>query len=171
MYVRGESMAEGQEENRMEGIVGLTKLFRNEVVGTPDGSVVVFAGSKAVCAPFAELLAYAVRDKGLKMYFSPLADPADCRRLVWNEGIGYSASSDVSEVQKADIVVVLGGLAMPKFGCTAEKVSDLIGKMSPQGGAKVVGVRFMDIFRRSGWDRLIRFDAMIDATMHVEKRM
>lgn len=171
MYGRGGSMAEGEEENRMEGIVGLTKLFRNEIAGSPDGSIVVFAGSKAVCAPFAELLAYAVRDKGLEMYFSPLADAKDCRRLMWNEGTGYSASAGGVEVEKADMVVVLGGLAMPKFGCPAEKVREFIGKISPQGGARVVGVCFMDILRRSGWDQIIRFDAIIDATMHVEKRI
>lgn len=82
----------------MEGIVGLTKLFRSETNDLSKGAVVIFAGSEAVCAPFAELLGYAVRDKELALYFSPLAREKDCRPLEWKAGTGYSISDRKSVV-------------------------------------------------------------------------
>jgi hypothetical protein len=153
----------------MGGIVGLTKLFRDEALGLPEGAVVVFIGSSAVCAPFAELLAYSVRDRKFDLYFSPMANEMDCRPLLWNEGTGYGISHAGGEVVASDMIVVLGGLAMPKFGCPVEGVQRFIGKVAGQGTAKVVGVCFMDILKRSGWTDCIKFDALINATMEVEK--
>jgi hypothetical protein len=69
------------------------------------------------------------------------------------------------------MIVVLGGLAMPKFGCPVEGVQRFIGKVAGQGTAKVVGVCFMDILKRSGWTDCIKFDALINATMEVEKQI
>jgi len=54
----------------MDGIVGLTKPFRSETNELSKGAVVIFAGSAAVCAPFAELLGYAVRDKEFALFFT-----------------------------------------------------------------------------------------------------
>ncbi|NLT36662.1 MAG: DUF2124 family protein [Methanomassiliicoccus sp.] len=157
------------ENGKIEGIVGLTKLFRNETIELSKGDVIIFAGSEAVCAPFAELLGYSVRDKDLALYFSPLAREKDCRPLQWKDGTGYNISSSGEEIAGADLVVVLGGLAMPKFGCPVEAVQQFIAKVSKPGGTRVVGVSFMDILRRSGWQHHIRFDSILNATMETEK--
>ena len=155
----------------MDGIVGFTKLFRNEMVDLPEASIVVFTGSRAVCAPFAELLAYSVRDMKLDIYFSPLADEKDCRALVWQDDTGYGISTTGRELAEANAIVVLGGLAMPKFGCSVEKVKQFIHMTSKADHVKVIGVCFMDIFQRSGWQKSIKFDAMINATMETEKQI
>ncbi len=160
---------QGKEMEKMDGIAGFTKLFRNEMVDLPEASAVVFIGSRAVCAPFAELLAYSVRDMKLDTFFSPMADEKDCRALVWQDGTGYGISTNGSEITEAAAIVVLGGLAMPKFGCPVEKVKQFIHMASKPGHVKVIGVCFMDILKRSGWDQSIKFDAMIDATMETEK--
>ncbi len=156
------------EKVRMEGIAGLTKLFRNETNGLSKGAVIIFAGSAAVCAPFAELLGYAVRDKEFVLYFSPLGNEKDCRALHWNEGAGYSISPIGIETAGADLIVILGGLAMPKFGCPVEAVQQFIEKASKAGTTKVIGVGFMDILRRSGWHLQIKFDSILNATMETE---
>ena len=153
----------------MEGIVGFTKLFREELIGMPEGSTIIFAGSSAVCAPFAELLGYSIRDRKFDLYFSPMAEAKDCRPLIWMEGTGYSIGPTGKEIREAAAVVVLGGLAMPKFGCKVEKVQEFIVNTSSQTGTKVIGVCFMDIFRRSGWTSNIKFDALLNATMDTEK--
>ena len=155
----------------MKGIAGFTKLFREEMNGLPEGSIIVFTGSNAVCAPFAELLAYSIRDKKFDLFFSPVANEKDCRALLWKEGTGYGISSSGKEITEAAAVIVLGGLAMPKFGCSMEKVQQFIDKMSKPDASKIIGVCFMDIFKRSGWHLHIKFDALINATMKTEKQI
>lgn len=155
----------------MEGIVGFTRIFREEVIAISEGSTIVFAGSNAVCAPFAELLAYAIRDKKFDLYFSPLADEKDCRRMTWREGTGYGIDSIGKEVRGVAAVIVLGGLAMPKFGCKIEKVQEFIAKTSNHNDTKVIGVCFMDILKKSGWTSIIKFDALINSTMETEKQI
>jgi hypothetical protein len=168
-YQRGSSERWNfMEKVRMEGIVGLTKLFRNETDGLSKGAVVIFAGSAAVCALFAELLGYAVRDRGFALYFSPLANEKDCRELHWNEGTGYSISPNGKEIVGADLIVILGGLAMPKFGCAVDAVQQFIEKTSKPVTTKVIGLGFMDILRRSGWHLQINFDSILNATMETE---
>lgn len=156
---------------KMEGIVGFTKLFREELSCLTEGSIIVFTGSSAVCAPFAELLAYSIRDKKFDLYFSPIANEKDCRSLMWKEGTGFGISSAGKEITEADAVIVLGGLAMPKFGCPMEKVERFIDRISKPEATKVIGVCFMDILKRSGWDQCIKFDALINATMETEKQI
>jgi hypothetical protein len=157
-------------EGKMEGIAGFTKLFREEMVGLPEGSMIVFTGSNAVCAPFAELLAYSIRDIKFDLFFSPMANDKDIRALEWREGTGFGISPMGKEITGADSVVVLGGLAMQKFGCPVESVARFIERTNKPEG-KVVGVCFMDILRRSGWHLCIRFDAIINATMVTEKQI
>ena len=159
------------ETKKMEGIAGFTRLFRDEMIGLPEKSIVVFTGSNAVCAPFAELLAYSIRDRKFDLFFSPMAEEKDCRALLWREGTGYSISQTGKEVAGAVSVVVLGGLAMPKFGCPVEKVQQFIDKASKPGAVKVIGVGFMEIFKRSGWHTHIKFDALINAKLETEKQI
>ncbi|MDD1743918.1 MAG: DUF2124 domain-containing protein, partial [Methanomassiliicoccales archaeon] len=68
----------------------------------------------------------------------------------------------------ADAIVVLGGLAMPKFGCPVELVKSAITTLSDGKNARVIGVCFMGIFERSGWTKELPFKNVIDATMMVQ---
>jgi hypothetical protein len=149
-----------------EGIAGLTKLFRESLAVVPEGSIVVFLGSEAVCSPFAQLLAYAVRDRKMSFGFSPKAVWEKCYLMTWMDGVGYQIGPEKMDPAHANVVVILGGLAMPKFGCPVDNVNSYIEKVEKR--PLVVGVGFMDIFRRSGWNELIRFDTLMNSYMDAE---
>ena len=150
------------------GIAGLTSSFKESIADLPPGSKVAFIGSVAVCTPFAELLSYAVKDLGFKLIYVPKADLAQARNIVWIENVGFSASGDAADPKGADAIVVLGGLAMPKFGCPVDMVKSAITVISDGKNAKVIGVCFMSIFERNGWTKELPFNKVIDATMTVQ---
>ncbi|MFV9676747.1 MAG: DUF2124 family protein, partial [Methanosarcinales archaeon] len=66
---------------KKSGIVGFTGTFRGLAADVNEGSKVVFAGSIAVCAPFIELLAYTVRDRGFEMLYVPKAVASEARKI------------------------------------------------------------------------------------------
>jgi hypothetical protein len=152
---------------KAEGITGFTKLFRESLADVPDGSLVVFLGSEAVCAPFAQLLAYAVRDRKMSFGFCPKAAWDRCASMVWMDGVGFHITTEKANPAQANVVVVLGGLAIPKFGCPAEDVNSFIAKVI--GKPSIIGVCFMDVFRLTGWDKKISFTSLINAYMDAEK--
>jgi len=80
-------------------------------------------------------------------------------------GIGFSVMNEKGDPQNPDVVVVLGGLAMPKFGCVPEEVLDMIQEISGEQKPKIIGVCFMNIFERAGWEKKIPFDTLIDTTL------
>ena len=155
----------------MEGIVGFAKLFREEVSGLTEGSIIVFTGSSAVCAPFAELLAYSIRDKGLQLYFSPMANEMDCRALKWKEGTGFGISTTGEGIKGAAAVIVLGGLAMPKIWMPDGERSEIHRQDIPVRGHE--GHRgVLHGHPEEIWvGRIIKFDALINATMETEKQI
>ena len=149
------------------GIPGFTGTFRENIADIKDGSKVVFTGSVAVCTPFIELLAYTVRDRGFDMLYVPRADAKEARKIKKIENIGYSVVDEKGNPENPDAVVVLGGLAMPKFGCPPEDVIRMIKDISGDKNPKIIGVGFMNIFEREGWDKKIKFDTLMDTTMEV----
>jgi len=150
---------------KKSGIVGFTGTFRESIADVKEGSKVVFTGSVAVCTPFIELLAYTVRDRGFDMLYVPRADAKEARKIKEIENIGYSVVDEKGNPQNPDAVVVLGGLAMPKFGCPPEDVTRLIESISGEKKPKVIGICFMNIFERAGWDKKVNFDTVTDTTM------
>ncbi len=132
----------------------------------PDGSAILFLGSEAVCSPFAQLLAYFVRDRKMLFAFGPKTYWDRCREMSWVEGIGFQIGSKVFDPQRSRAVVLLGGLAMPKFGCPVQDVNSFLSRIP--GHPKIIGLGFMDIFRRSGWNKEVHMDVLIDAYMSVE---
>ena len=152
---------------KRSGIVGFTGTFRENIADVKEGSKVVFTGSVAVCAPFIELLAYTVRDRGFDMLYVPRADAKEARKIKEIEKIGYSVVDEKGNPENPDVIVVLGGLAMPKFGCPPEDVIHMIEDISGDKKPKIIGVGFMNIFEREGWDKKINFDTLIDTTMEV----
>lgn len=155
---------------KRSGIVGFTGTFRESMGDIKEGSKVVFTGSVAVCTPFVELLAYTVRDKGFDMLYVPVADASEARKIKEIAKIGYSVVDEKGDPQNPDVVVVLGGLAMPKFGCAPEDVMQMIEALSGEKKPKIIGVSFMNIFERAGWDKKLNFDTLMDTTMEVTVR-
>jgi len=151
---------------KADGISGLTKLFREALVETDEGSAVLFVGSEAVCPPFAQLLAYAVRDRNLRFGFCPRAEIDHSRTMRWVDGAGFQIGTEPFRSTEADVLVVLGGLAIPKFGCPVEDVKLLISQIPNH--RLLIGMGFMDVFRKAGWNIALPFDVLIDAHMSAE---
>jgi len=152
---------------KKRGIVGFTGTFRESIADVKEGSKVVFTGSVAVCTPFIELLAYTVRDRGFDMLYVPRADAKEARKIREIENVGFSVVDEKGKPENPDAVVVLGGLAMPKFGCQPEDVIHMIEDISGDKKPKIIGVGFMNIFESAGWDKKIDFDTVMDTTMEV----
>lgn len=150
---------------KKSGIVGFTGTFRESMGDVKPGSKVVFTGSVAVCTPFIELLAYTVRDLGFEMIYVPRADAKEARKIREIPNIGFSVVDEKADPKNPDVVVVLGGLAMPKFGVPPEDVNRMINEIAGVKRPKVIGVCFMDMFARAGWTDKVKFDRVIDTTL------
>jgi hypothetical protein len=150
---------------KKSGIVGFTGAFRDSVKEISNGSKIVFTGSIAVCTPFIELLSYTIRDKDFDMVYVPVANLNEVKKINETPNIGYSVVDLNGDPKKPDVVVVMGGLAMPKFGCSPEDVLKMIEEISIDHKPKIIGVCFMNIFERTGWTKKIEFDVLIDTNM------
>ncbi len=106
-----------------------------------------------------------MRDRGFDMLYVPRADAKAARKIKEIENIGYSVVDEKGNPENPDAVVVLDGLAMPKFGCPPEDFTRMIEAISGDKKPKVIGVCFMNIFERTGWDKKINFDTLTDTTL------
>ncbi len=59
----------------------------------------------------------------------------------------------------ADVIVILGGMAMPKIGVKPGEMKDFLAKMKYK---KLIGVCFMSIFEKSGWCEALQFDYLMN---------
>ncbi|WP_298520946.1 DUF2124 domain-containing protein [uncultured Methanobrevibacter sp.] len=147
-----------EDVENWKGINGQLVTFKKEVV---DAEKITFVGSPGVCTPFAELLAYAVRDK--ETHFIPLLDKEDCHQFE-SKPYGMVLKDEVSNPQNSDVVVLLGGLSMPKYDVDTGEVKSLVGDILKEDG-QLIGVCFMDMFTKAGWLEKIDFDCVIDGTL------
>ena len=168
-------------EEKKTGIVGFTASFREVMADVPSGSKVVFTGSVAVCTPFIELLAYTVRDKNYEMLYVPRAEAEEARKIREVKNIGFCVVDEKGDPSNPAAIVILGGLAMPKFGVPPENVLNMIKEISgydasaeeeakegaeaEKGKPKIIGICFMNIFERANWLSKIKFDVLTDTTM------
>ena len=150
---------------KKSGIIGFTGAFRDSVKEINKGSKIVFTGSVAVCTPFIELLSYTIRDKDFQMVYVPKADLKKAKRINEQQNIGFSVLNIQGDPKRPYVVVIMGGLAMPKFGCTPEDVLKMMDEISVEQKPKIIGVCFMNIFERTGWTKKISFDVLIDTNM------
>ncbi|MBA2850913.1 hypothetical protein HNP86_001044 [Methanococcus maripaludis] len=122
---------------------------------------ILYSGSKGVCLPFALLNAYAVRTIE-EQYFSPDAKLDEISKLnLGSLGYNYSNLDNKTEINP-EMLVLMGGLAMPHSKVTTSDVNALIDKISPK---KVVGICFSSVFQKQGWDKDIDFDLIIDSQL------
>ena len=150
---------------KKSGIIGFTGAFRDSVKEITTGSKIVFTGSIAVCTPFIELLSYTIRDKNFDMVYVPVANLKKAKKINMQENIGYSVLDVPADPIGPDVVVVMGGLAMPKFGCSPDDVLKMINEISVDHKPKIIGVCFMNIFEKTGWTKKISYDVLIDTNM------
>ena len=144
--------------NDWKGITGQLMSFKSEI---GESQKITFVGSPGVCTPFAELLAYAVRDR--QTYFIPLLDANNCHQFEAKE-YAMVLSDEVSNPKDSDAVVLLGGLSMPKYDVDTEDVKALVKSILKEDGL-LIGVCFMDMFAKAGWLEKIDFDCVIDGTL------
>ncbi len=147
------------------GIVGLTGSFRENLSDIKDESKIVFTGSVAVCTPFIELLSYSVRDKNHDLVYIPKSEIENAKIIKMQPNIGFSVVDEKADPLNPEAIVVLGGLAMPKFGCAPEDILKMIEELSKEKKPKIIGVCFMNIFEKAGWDKKLEFDILIDTTL------
>jgi hypothetical protein len=126
----------------VKGLGGMLNGFR-ELVGSP-----------GFCTPFALFLGYPVRDKELA--FVPGLNKEKARKIISTEyGLEFGDKSSAD----ADVVVVLGGMAMPKIGVKPEEMKDFLTTIKYK---KLIGVCFMSIFEKAGWCQTLDYDCVMN---------
>ena len=147
-----------EDISEWKGLNGQLVTFKNEI---GDAEKITFIGSPGVCTPFAEFLAYSVRDK--ETHFIPLLDIDDCHQFE-SKAYAMVLKDEVSNPHGSDAVVLLGGLSMPKYDVDTEEIKDLVNDILKEDG-QLMGVCFMDMFAKAGWLEKIDFDCVIDGTL------
>ncbi|MDI9616938.1 MAG: DUF2124 domain-containing protein [Methanothrix sp.] len=135
----------------VKGLGGMLNGFRDMV---KEYESITFIGSPGFCTPFALFLGYPVREK--RLAFVPGLSADRTRRVIATEygmELGDRCSPD------ADVLVVLGGMAMPKIGVSIEEMKQLLSRIPHKS---VMGVCFMGIFEKAGWCDRIEFDYVMN---------
>ena len=135
----------------VKGLGGMLNGFRDLV---KDDQKIMFVGSPGFCTPFALFLGYPVREKELA--FTPGLNKEKARKIVTTE---YGLELGEKSSFEADVVVILGGMAMPKIGVKPEEMKDFLARMKYK---KLIGVCFMSIFEKSGWCEALQFDYLMN---------
>ena len=147
-----------EDVENWKGLNGQLVTFKKEV---GDAQKITFVGSPGVCTPFAEFLAYAVRDK--ENHFIPLLDIDECHEFE-SKPYAMVLNDEVSDPHDSDVVVLLGGLSMPKYDVDTEEVKALVNEILKDDG-QLMGVCFMNMFTKAGWLDKVDFDCVIDGTL------
>ena len=141
-----------------KGLNGQLVTFKKEV---GDAQKITFVGSPGVCTPFAEFLAYSVRDK--ETCFIPLLDIDECHEFE-NKSYAMVLKDELYDPHNSDVVVLLGGLSMPKYDVDTNELMVLVNEILKDDG-KLIGVCFMNMFEKAGWLEKIDFDCVVDGTL------
>lgn len=150
-------------ETESKGITGFLRSFKQiveDINKEKEIKRIVFTGNKFTCTPFVELLAYVIRSMGKEIIYVPAINLDDPYKVILsNVDCDFVRGGDP---YNPDLVVVMGGLAMPG-GPEIPSVEKFLEKIG--NNKKVIGVCFMSIFDKSGWCNIIKFDYMIDIFM------
>jgi hypothetical protein len=149
-------------KEQLTSVPGMLRPFKKYLMeaGLNDGDQVVFYGCPGTCTPFIELLGFAVRDLPFELVFVPFIDESKAKIIRPVPDVGMQVSAEAPSLNPK-VVVLMGGLSMPNMPVSAEMVKDLISGYK----AKIVGVSFMEMFKKAGWADEIAFDLLIDATI------
>ncbi|NYB51190.1 MAG: DUF2124 domain-containing protein [Methanobacteriaceae archaeon] len=147
------------ETEKFHGLTGNLKLFKREV---GDAEKVTFAGIPGVCSPFAELFAYVIRDR--ESVFMARTDKETARKIESTDlGMQFTKKADPC----SSVVALLGGLSMPQYQVDIADVLKLLDDILKPPG-KIIGLCYMNMFQKAGWDELIDFDCIINGTLNGE---
>ena len=144
--------------NDMKGLNEMLAIFKREA---DEASKITFIGSPGLCTPFAEFLSFGVTDK--ETHYIPLINLEDCREFEL-KSYGLALSDEISDPHGSDIVVLMGGLAIPDFNVDFDELNALVDDILKDDG-RIIGVCFMNMFEESGWLKKIDFDCIIDGTL------
>ncbi|TGC09120.1 DUF2124 domain-containing protein [Methanolobus halotolerans] len=146
--------------NTTQGIGGQLTEFRKLV---EKSEKITFVGTAGFCTPFAELMAFVLRKSDKQMTFIPDLKFEEARSIIsTSHGMQVGDSAD----PRADTVVLLGGLAMPKTGIEAGKMKEMTDRILDGSGRRlIIGICFQSIFQKMDWPDFIDFDYIIDADM------
>lgn len=147
-----------EDINEWKGLNGQLVAFKKEV---GDAQKITYIGSPGVCTPFAEFLTNVVRDR--ENHFIPLLDIGDCHQFE-SKPYAMVLNDEVSDPHDSDVVVLLGGLSMPKYDVDTDELNRLVDEILAEDG-KVIGVCFMDMFTKAEWLDKVDFDCIIDGTL------
>ena len=147
--------------NTSQGVGGILNSFRGLVEGAEK---ITFVGTPGFCTPFAELLGFVVRNR--KLAFIPNLNFEKARSMsMAPEGMQLGEPVD----GHADVVVLLGGLAMPKIGTDLVQTGEIAIKvLEGSEKRKIIGVCFQSMFMQQKWDQVINFDYIINADLDIE---
>jgi hypothetical protein len=135
----------------VKGLGGMLNGFRDLV---KDDLKITFVGSPGFCTPFALFLGYPIREKQLA--FVPGLNVDKARSIILTEyGMELGEHIEVD----SDVVVILGGMAMPKIGVGANELKAFLQDLKYK---KLIGVCFMSIFEKSGWCQIIDFNYIMN---------
>ena len=149
-------------QETLTSVAGMLRPFKKYLIesGVSEDDQVVFYGCPGTCTPFIELLSFAVRDLQATFVFVPFIDESKAKTLQEVKDVGMQTSSAQESIHPK-VVVIMGGLAMPNVPVSAEDVKAVLSKYD----AKVMGVCFMGMFYTAGWEKIINFEMVIDATI------
>lgn len=147
-----------EDSYEWKGLNGQLATFKKEV---GDAQKITYIGSPGVCTPFAEFMAYAVRDK--ENHFIPLLDIEECHEFE-SKSYAMVLKDEVSDPHDSDVVVLLGGLSMPKYDVDTDELMSLVNSILKEDG-QLMGFCFMDMFTKAGWLERIDFDCVINGTL------
>ncbi len=145
-----------------ESVPGILRPFKAHIDGLKlaSGDQIVYYGCPGTCTPFIELLGFAIRSSPATQVFVPLKDESKAKRIVSVPDVGMQVSEERVKVDPK-VVVLMGGLAMPNTGVTADQMKAVVSKYR----APVVGVCFMKMFEKTGWTKAFDFSLLIDANI------
>ena len=145
-----------RKDSEFTGITENLLAFREEV---KDAKKITFIGMPGVCSPFAQLFAFVIKEK--ESIFITGTDLTSAKKIIpSDQGMQFGELAD----PHADVVALLGGLAMPKSNVKAEEIQKILDIVLEDNG-KLIGLCYMDIFRESEWHKILDFDCIINGTL------
>ena len=106
--------------SEFKGLNGNIVAFK-ETIG--DVEKVTFLGTPGVCTPFAALFSYAIRNK--ESHFISLTDIGSSHQFEFKP-FGMQLNEETSNPHESDVVVLLGGLTMPKANVDLDELNATI---------------------------------------------
>jgi len=145
------------------GIKGLSASFKKIIGSIEPNTTIVFCGLPYSCTPIIEFLVYVIRKQPCNLFYIPYTDISKARSIHLGEYIMELGECVELKEKKIDVIVLMGGLAMPGK-CKASDAQSMIKTLSNET-TKVVGVCFMNMFQKAGWTDIVPFDYLENSDM------